>query len=245
MPPHQATSRESQRRSAPKKRPAKLKSFQAHGPLRPFLRFLKILGPGFVTGASDDDPSGIGTYAQVGASFGFATLWTAIVTFPLMTGVQYICGKIGMVTGRGLAGVLKKYYSRTLLYPVVVGLIIANTINAGADIGAIAAAINLLVPISVRVMVLPVGLVILALQIWGSYRLIAKVFKWLGLVLFAYIGSAFFAKPDFAAVLKGTFIPTIHFNGKFFAALVAILGTTISPYLFFWQANQEVEEDIG
>jgi NRAMP (natural resistance-associated macrophage protein)-like metal ion transporter len=161
-----------------------------------------------------------------------------------MTGVQYICGKIGMVTGRGLAGVLKKHYSRTLLYPVVVGLIIANTINAGADIGAIAAAINLLVPVPVRVMVLPVGLIILALQIWGSYRLIARVFKWLGLVLFAYIGSAFFAKPDFAAVLKGTFIPSIQFNGKFFASLVAILGTTISPYLFFWQANQEVEEDI-
>jgi NRAMP (natural resistance-associated macrophage protein)-like metal ion transporter len=229
-----------------KSRPVKSKKSKPHGgPLHAVIRFLKILGPGFVTGASDDDPSGIGTYAQVGASFGFATLWTAIVTFPLMTGVQYICGKIGMVTGRGLAGVLKKYYSRTLLYPVVVGLIIANTINAGADIGAIAAAVNLLVPVPVRVMVLPVGLVILALQIWGSYRLIAKVFKWLGLVLFAYIGSAFFAKPDFAAVLKGTFIPAIHFNGKFFAALVAILGTTISPYLFFWQANQEVEEDIG
>jgi NRAMP (natural resistance-associated macrophage protein)-like metal ion transporter len=210
-----------------------------------FVRFLKVLGPGFVTGASDDDPSGIGTYAQVGASFGFATLWTALVTFPLMAAVQYICGKIGMVTGRGLAGILRKHYSRTLLYPILLGLVVANTINAGADIGAIAAAINLLLPVPVRVMVLPVGLVMLILQIWGSYRMIAKVFKWLSLALFAYIGSALFAKPDFLAVLRGTFLPSLHFDSKFMAALVAILGTTISPYLFFWQANQEVEEDIG
>jgi NRAMP (natural resistance-associated macrophage protein)-like metal ion transporter len=210
----------------------------------PFIRFLKVLGPGFITGASDDDPSGIGTYAQAGASLGFATLWTAIVTFPLMTSVQFICGKVGMVSGMGLAGVLRKYYSRKLLYPVVLGLVVANTINAGTDIGAIAAAINLLAPIPIIAMIVPITLIILALQIWGSYRLIAKIFKWLTLALFAYIGSAFYARPDIGEVLRGTFIPTFSFNSTFLTVLVAILGTTISPYLFFWQASQEVEEEI-
>ncbi|MEK6406327.1 MAG: divalent metal cation transporter [Acidobacteriota bacterium] len=209
----------------------------------PIKRFLKILGPGFITGASDDDPSGIGTYAQAGASLGFSTLWTALVTFPLMTVVQFICGKVGMVSGMGLAGVLRKYYSRKVLYPVVLGLVIANTINAGVDIGAIAAALNLLLPIPIIAMIVPVTLIILALQIWGSYRVIAKVFKWLTLALFAYIASAFYAKPEMRDVLKGTFIPTFSFDSTFLMALVAILGTTISPYLFFWQASQEVEEE--
>ncbi len=210
----------------------------------PFVRFLQTLGPGFVTGASDDDPSGIATYAQVGASLGYATLWTALATFPLMTAVQYICGKIGMVTGRGLTGVLKQHYPRSLLFVVIIALAVANTINAGTDIGAIAAAINLLAPIPIRVLVLPVGLLLLALQVWGSYRLIAQVFKWLSLALFAYIGAALFAKPDFLEVIRGTLVPRLSLDGKFLSALVAILGTTISPYLFFWQSNQEVEEDI-
>ncbi len=221
-----------------------LEAAVAHEP-NPVKRFFKILGPGLITGASDDDPSGIGTYATAGASLGFSTLWTALVTLPLMAAVQFICAKIGMVTGTGLARVLKRHYSRKLLYAVVIGLVIANTINAGADIGAIAAAINLLVPIPIGAMIVPVALIILVLQIRCSYRLIAKVFKWLTLALFAYIGSAFFAKPDIAEVLKGTFIPSVSFDGKFLAMLVAILGTTISPYLFFWQANQEVEEEIS
>lgn len=211
----------------------------------PFKRFFKMLGPGLVTGASDDDPSGISTYAVAGASLGFATLWTALFTFPLMAGVQLICAKVGMVTGMGLAAVLRRHYSRSLLYVAVLGLVIANTINAGADIGAIAAAINLLIPVPIAAMIVPIALIILALQIWGSYRLIAKTFKWLALALFAYIGSAFFAKPNWAEVLKGTLIPTISFNAQFLSTLVAILGTTISPYLFFWQANQEVEEEIS
>ena len=133
----------------------------------PVKRFLKVLGPGLITGASDDDPSGIGTYATAGASLGYATLWTAPLTFPLMAGVQYICAKIGMVCGTGLAGVLRRHYSRKLLYPVLLGLVIANTINAGADIGAIAAALNLLIPIPPLLMVVPVALLIVALQIWG------------------------------------------------------------------------------
>ncbi len=211
----------------------------------PVKRFFKILGPGLITGASDDDPSGIGTYAVAGAALGFSTLWTALVTFPLMAAVQFICAKVGMVSGMGLARVLRRHYSRWLLYPVVFGLVVANTINAGADIGAIAAALNLLIPVPIMAMIVPVTLTILALQVWGSYRLIATTFKWLTLALFAYIGSALYARPDAAQVLKGTFIPTVSFNATFLSTLVAILGTTISPYLFFWQASQEVEEEIS
>jgi len=211
----------------------------------PVKRFLKILGPGLITGASDDDPSGIGTYALAGASLGLSALWTALATFPMMTAVQFMCAKIGMVTGVGLARILRQHYSKALLYPVVAGLVIANTINAGTDIGAVAAAVNLLVPIPVTAMIAPVALIILALQIWGSYRLIARTFKWLTLALLAYIGSAFYARPDFREVLRGTFVPTISFDTRYMTNLVAILGTTISPYLFFWQASNEVEEEIS
>jgi NRAMP (natural resistance-associated macrophage protein)-like metal ion transporter len=213
-----------------------------HNPVK---RVLKILGPGLITGASDDDPSGIGTYAQAGASFGFATLWLALVTFPLMAAVQFICAKIGMVSGMGVAGILRKHYSRKLLYPAILALVVANTINAGADIGAIAAGINLLVPVPIWAMIVPIALIILAVQIWGSYRLIANTFKWLTLALFAYIGSAFFSHPNWGEVLHGTVVPTISFDGKFISTLVAILGTTISPYLFFWQADEEVEEEVS
>src|SRR5579884_1552261 len=209
---------------------------------RPVARFLRLIGPGVITGASDDDPSGIGTYAMAGASLGYSCLWTALVTFPLMAAVQVICATIGLVTSEGLAGVLRRHYSRWLLYPVVVTLLIANTINAGVDIGAIAAGINLLVPIPLEWLIVPVALVIVALQVWGSYRLIARVFKWLTLALFAYIGSAFFARPDAGQVLQGTFIPHVRLDSAYLVVLVAILGTTISPYLFFWQASQEVEE---
>lgn len=211
----------------------------------PLMRFLKVLGPGFITGASDDDPSGIGTYTVAGASLGFATLWLAIFTYPLMATVQFICAKIGMVSGRGLASVLRIYYPRWLLYPAVLALVVANTINAGADIGAIAAAINLLVPIPILAMVIPIVVVILALQIFGSYRLIANVFKWLTLALFAYVVSALFARPNWGEVLRATFLPSFQLNAAFLATLVAILGTTISPYLFFWQADEEVEEQIS
>ncbi len=211
----------------------------------PVKRFLKVLGPGLITGASDDDPSGIGTYSTAGAAFGFSTLWTSLITFPLMAAVQFICAKIGMVSGKGLAAVLRDHYPRWVLYPAVLALLVGNTINAGADIGAIAAAINLLLPIPIAIMIVPIAFIILGLQIWGSYRLIARIFKWLSLALLAYIGAALFSKPDIGEVLKGTFIPTLSFDGKFLATLVAILGTTISPYLFFWQASEEVEEEIS
>ena len=211
----------------------------------PIKRFLKILGPGLITGAADDDPSGIATYSIAGASLGFATLWTALVTLPLMSVVQFLCAKIGMVSGMGLAGVLRNYYSRWLLYPAVFLLLVANTLNAGTDIGAIAAALNLLVPVPIAFMIVPVALLIVALQFWGSYRLIARVFKWLTLTLFAYIGAAFLARPNWREVIKATFIPQFTFDKTYLMTLVAILGTTISPYLFFWQASEEVEEEIS
>ena len=211
----------------------------------PVKRFLELLGPGLITGASDDDPSGIGTYTSAGAALGFATLWTAVVTLPLMAVVQYICAKVGMVSGMGLAGVLRENYSKKLLYPALGGLIIANTINAGTDIGAIAAAFNLFVPLPINAMIVPIALIIVALQIWGSYRLIARIFKWLTLSLFAYIGAAFLAKPQWGEVLRATFIPHLSLDGKYLLTLVAILGTTISPYLFFWEASQEVEEEVS
>src|SRR2546423_891774 len=150
----------------------------------PVKRLLKVLGPGLVTGASDDDPSGIGTYSVAGATLGFSILWTALITFPLMAAMQFICAKVGMVTGQGLAGVLRDHYPRWLLYPAVVALVVANTINVGADIGAIASAINLLIPIPPIWMIVPISLAILALMFLGSYRLIASVFKWLTLALF-------------------------------------------------------------
>jgi NRAMP (natural resistance-associated macrophage protein)-like metal ion transporter len=210
----------------------------------PIKRIGILLGPGLITGASDDDPSGIGTYAQAGAKYGFATLWTTLWMLPMMSTVQYICAKIGLVTGKGLAGVLRDHYPRAVLYPALAGLAIANTVNAGADIGAIAAAINLLVPIPAVVFVVPVTVGILLLQIFGSYRLIVNVFKWLALALVAYVGAALFARPDIEKVLIGTLVPTIRLDPEFIAVLVALLGTTISPYLFFWQANQEVEEQL-
>lgn len=212
-------------------------------PKNPLNRILARLGPGLITGASDDDPSGIGTYTQAGAALGYATLWTAIVTLPLMIVVQHICAKIGMCSGRGLAGVLHKYYSRWLLYPVVAGLVVANTINAGTDIAAIAAAINMFIPIPISVMVLPVAVVIVVIQVWASYHLIVRIFKWLTLSLFAYVIAAFLAGPDWPAVAKATFFPQMRFDSQYVTTLVAILGTTISPYLFFWQASEEVEEE--
>src|SRR5262245_46791793 len=211
----------------------------------PIRRFLLVLGPGLVTGASDDDPSGIGTYAQAGASLGLAPLWTAAVTFPMMWAIQFICAKIGMVTGCGLARLLRKHYSPLLLFPVVGALVVANTINAGVDIGAIAAAINLLVPIPIPILIVAVSATILVVQIWGSYRLIAGIFKWLTLALFAYIASAMLAKPDWRAVTVSTLLPTVRFDRQYLLVLVAVLGTTITPYLLFWQADQEVEEEIA
>ncbi len=206
------------------------------------LRFLRLVGPGIITGASDDDPSGIGTYAVAGAQLGYASLWTAPFSFPLMAAVQFICAKIALVSGRGIAGVLRAHYPSPVLYAAVLGLILANTLNAAADMLAIAAGINLLIPVPLLVMIVPIAVSLLVFQIWGSYRWIARIFTALTLALFAYIGAAFYARPDWSLVLRGTLVPELRFDRSYLATLLAILGTTISPYLFFWQANEVVEE---
>jgi NRAMP (natural resistance-associated macrophage protein)-like metal ion transporter len=211
----------------------------------PVKRALLILGPGLITGASDDDPSGVGTYAQAGAQFGYATLWTTLLMLPMMTSVQYISARVGLVSGRGLAGVLRQHYPRWVLYPALAALVVANTLNAGADIGAIAAALNLLVPVPAVAFVIPIGIGIVAVQVLGSYRLIAGVFKWLALALLAYVATALFTHPDIGSVLAGSLVPTVRLDPAYIGILVALLGTTISPYLFFWQASQEVDEQIA
>jgi NRAMP (natural resistance-associated macrophage protein)-like metal ion transporter len=209
-------------------------------------RILHIVGPGIISGAADEDPATIGTCAQLGAGLGFATLWTVPLIYPLMAAVQYITAKIGLVTGHGLAGVIRKHYPPWLLYPVLLGLVIANTINAGADLGAVGAAVNLLCPrIPIAATIVPVAAVLIALQAWGSYQLIERIFKWLTLSLLAYIGSALLCRPNFWQVLWHTFVPPWRFDRDYVEGLVAIAGTTFSPYLYFWQSSQEVEQKIA
>jgi NRAMP (natural resistance-associated macrophage protein)-like metal ion transporter len=204
----------------------------------------RALGLGVVTGACDDDPVAIGTYASAGASFGASFLWTAPVTFPMMYAVVYLSSKLGQVTGRGLFHVIKDHYSRWLLWPILIGVLIGNTIEAGANLGGMAAAINLFVPVPIPILVVAIGSIILALQIFGSYELIRNVFRWFALALLAYVGSAILAKPDPMEMIRGTLIPSIQFTSEFLAILVAVIGTTLSAYLYTWQSNVEVEEEI-
>jgi NRAMP (natural resistance-associated macrophage protein)-like metal ion transporter len=206
------------------------------------IRFWKILGPGLVTGASDDDPSGIATYSQAGAAYGLSTLWTAIITFPLMASIQEMCARIGLVTSHGLAGTLKSNYSKPVLYLMLLFSFPAIVMNIGADIAGMGAVGNLLFP-SVKATYFSLGftIVLLVLIVYLPYQKIALVLKYLCLVLLVYMIVPFLHKQDWAAVLKSTFIPTIKFDKNFIGILVAILGTTISPYLFFWQATMEVE----
>ena len=206
-------------------------------------RFLGNLGPGLVTGAADDDPSGISTYSVAGATFGYSFLWTALFSFPLMAAVQLMCARLGMVTGRGLSGVIRSRYSKWVLWPACLLLIVANVFNIGADLGGMADAMQMVTGIRSYFWTPFFALLIAGLLIWTSYNLIARVFKWLTMVLFAYVITAFLARPDWTAVFHGTFLPHIEWTRSYMAVLVGILGTTISPYLFFWQAAQEVEED--
>jgi len=206
---------------------------------------LRTVGLGLITGAADDDPSAIGTYASAGAAIGPAFLWTAPVTFPMMCAVVYLSAKLGQVTGKGLFHVIKDHYSRWILYPALIGVLIGNTIEAGADIGGMAAAIAVLVPVPIPLIIITVTVAIFALQVWGSYELIRNIFRWLALTLLAYVGSAIIAKPALGEVIKGTLIPTIRFDAKFLSLLVAVIGTTLSAYLYTWQSNQEVEEEIA
>ncbi len=206
-------------------------------------RLLANLGPGLVTGAADDDPSGISTYSVAGAVFGYSFLWTALFSFPLMATVQLMCARLGMVTGRGLGGAIRSRYSRWVLWPACVLLLVANVFNIGADLGGMADAMETGTGIRFYYWTPFFALLIAGLLIWTSYNLIARVFKWLTLVLFAYVITAFLSRPDWAAVLHGTVVPHVEWTRSYISVLVGILGTTISPYLFFWQAAQEVEED--
>lgn len=205
----------------------------------------RALGLGLITGAADDDPSAIGTYAAAGAAFGPSMLWTAPVTLPMMIAVVYLSSKIGQVTGRGLFEVLRARYPRWILKTTLLGVLIGNTIEAAADLGGIAAAVHLVIPVPQQAIVVGAAAVLLALQIWGTYAAIRNVFRWLALSLLAYVGSAVLAHPSLRDVVLGTLVPTLHFDRNFLELLVAIVGTTLSAYLYTWQSNEEVEEEIA
>ncbi len=209
-------------------------------PKKPTL--LQVLGPGLITGASDDDPSGIATYSQAGAQYGFQLGWTLLFTWPLMCVIQEISARIGRVTGRGLAGVLKRHVAAPVLYLIVGLLVLANAINIGADLGAMAAALQLLVGGPTLVYVVGFGIVTVLLEAFMRYSRYVSVLKWLTLSLFAYVGVAFVVHVPWGTVLHSLVVPSINFDSASLTVVVAVLGTTISPYLFFWQASEEVEE---
>lgn len=214
-------------------------------PVKTVAQYWENLGPGLTTGAADDDPSGIATYSQAGAKFGYGFLWAAIFTFPLMALVQEMCARIGLVTGRGLAGNIKRHFSKSALYFASLLLLFANIFNIGANLGAMADAVRLLWPgMNFYVLVVFFSVCCLLLQIFLSYASYARYLKWLALVLFAYIFSAIFIDFNLREVVLSTFVPRFELNSDYLIMLCAILGTTISPYLFFWQSSQEVEEEI-
>jgi NRAMP (natural resistance-associated macrophage protein)-like metal ion transporter len=206
-------------------------------------RFFRDLGPGVITGAADDDPSGISTYSVAGATFGYSTLWTAWCSFPLMVAVQLMCARLGMVTGRGVAGVIRRRYPPWVLWGACALLVVANVVNIGADLAGMAETTELLTGVRSAVWTPCYAAFIVSLLFWTSYRTIARIFKWLTLVLFAYVVAAFLARPDWPAVIRASVVPTFEWSRDYWATFVAILGTTISPYLFFWQSAEEVEEE--
>ena len=204
--------------------------------------FWRVLGPGLVTGAADDDPSGIATYSQTGAQFGYGQLWTALFMLPLMIAVQEACARIGLASGKGITTVVKEHYNKWVLYSVVGLVVIANTINVGADLGAMAAAAQLLVPASFILLTLLFTSIILVLEIFLNYKSYAKVLKWLAVTLMAYPITLFIVHQPWGTILKATVVPHFEFSFAFFFIITGVLGTTISPYMFFWEASQEVEE---
>lgn len=208
-------------------------------------KLLRVLGPGFITGASDDDPSGIATYSQTGAMFGFSQLWTAPFSFPLMAAVQEMCGRIGLVTGKGLAGVIREHYTKKVLYGAVLLLFVANTINIGADLGAMAASMQLIVGLPFWILLIGIAAITLCLEVFISYKIYSQYLKYLTFALFSYFFVAFSIHIDWKSVFFSTVFPTIQVTKDYLFNIVAILGTTISPYLFFWQASEEVEEEIA
>ncbi|MES2265550.1 MAG: divalent metal cation transporter [Bacteroidota bacterium] len=211
--------------------------------IRKLRKFLGVLGPGLTTGAADDDPSGIATYSQTGAQFGYGQLWTALYMLPFMIAVQEACARIGLVTGKGISAVVKEHYSRKVLYAVVGLVVVANTINIGADIGAMAAAAQLLIPLNFIILTLLFTIIILLLEIFTSYRVYSKILKWLALALLAYPITLFFVKQPWGTVLRATVIPHFELSFTFLFIITGVFGTTITPYMFFWQASQEVEEE--
>ena len=205
-------------------------------------RFLKLLGPGLITGASDDDPSGIATYSQAGAQYGYGMLWTMLFVYPLMVSIQEISARIGRVTGNGIAGNMRRYYSRWVLYPVVFLLLVANTINLAADLSAMGAAVKLLIGGPAHLYIILLAGISVVVQIRIPYTQYAKILRWLCLALFAYVATIFTVQINWGEALRGTFLPNLGLDGKSLTMFIAVLGTTISPYLFFWQASGEVEE---
>jgi NRAMP (natural resistance-associated macrophage protein)-like metal ion transporter len=210
-----------------------------------FGRLMRIFGPGLITGAADDDPSGIATYSQTGAQFGFGQLWTALYQLPLIIAVQEACARIGAVTGKGLAGVVKEHYSKKLLTAVVLLVVIANTINIGADIGAIAGASQLVLNFSFAFYAIAAAVIIVVLEVFINYRHYAKFLKFLTLSLLAYPVTAFIVHEPWRHIFVATVIPHMEFSFTFLFIVVGVFGTTITPYLFFWQASEEVEEEIS
>jgi NRAMP (natural resistance-associated macrophage protein)-like metal ion transporter len=213
------------------------------GPIDRVDSFFRDLGPGLITGCADDDPSGISTYSVAGAAFGYATLWTALISFPLMVSVQMMCSRLGMVTGRGLAAVIRLHYPRWVLWGACVFLVTANVINIAADLGGMGQSAAMVTGLSGNIWTVVFTALIVSFLFWSSYRQIARVFKWITLVLLAYVGTAFFAHVDWRSAVIATIVPRLSWSRESLSVLVGILGTTISPYLFFWQAAQEVEEE--
>ncbi|MDX6464942.1 MAG: hypothetical protein QOE55_8639 [Acidobacteriaceae bacterium] len=206
---------------------------------------LRSFGLGIITGAADDDCSAVGTYSQAGASFGYTLLWTVPYLLPMMVTVVYLSSKLGQVTGEGLFSAIRSNYSRRLLYIVLIGVVVGNTIEAGADIGGIAAGLQLLIPLPQKLLVVAVAAVSFALQIWGSYRLISNVFRVLALSLLAYVLSMFMAHPDLHQIILAIVRPRLKLDREGLSILVAMIGTALSAYLFTWQSNEEVEEKIA
>ena len=206
-------------------------------------KFFSILGPGLITGASDDDPSGIATYSQAGAQYGFAPIWTALITFPLMAAIQEMCARIGLVTSVGLTTTLKKHYPRPVLYLMMIFSIPAIILNIGADIAGMGAVASLIFPVaSAAVFNVAITIILLLVIVYLPYRKMVSILKFLCISLFLYIVVPFFTHPNWGQVLKATFIPTIKYDKDYISMLVAILGTTISPYLFFWQVTMEAQD---
>ncbi len=209
----------------------------------PLVRYFRSLGPGLVTGAADDDPSGITTYSVAGASLGYGMLWMALATFPLMAAVQLVCARIGLVTGRGLAAAIRRHYPRPFLYAACLLLLIANVFNIAADLSGMASVTQMLTGVPPLASVPVLGLVILLTTVYASYASFAQYLKWLTGALFAYVVTAFLARPDWRQVALATLVPRLSWDSLYVTTMVAVLGTTISPYLFFWQASHEVEEE--